>query len=60
MWRRIAGNMRSGGVLVPTVLYSFFTLPIARGASKRALYALDLWGRPLVILGAGPLGHPAR
>ena len=32
-------------------------LPLGRALAKRLLYAAGLWGRPVIILGAGPLGR---
>lgn len=40
-------------VAVATTLLSAALLPMGRAAGKRALRALGLWGRPVVILGGG-------
>lgn len=40
-----------------TVLLSFGTAPLARALMKRGLHSVRLWGRDVVILGAGDTGH---
>lgn len=45
------------GVLVLTVLFAYLTLPLGRALGKRLLHRADLWGRPVVILGAGIIGQ---
>lgn len=44
------------GMLIFAWLGTFVTLPIGRALAKRGLHALGLWGRPVVILGAGATG----
>ena len=43
-------------MLMLSVACSYVWLPAARAAAKRLLTALALWGRPVVILGAGETG----
>lgn len=44
-------------VLLLAVVVSYALLPAARASGKRLLRALDVWGRPLVVLGAGATGR---
>lgn len=44
-------------ILVLTILYSMVLTPVGRAAMKRLLYRLRLWGRAVVILGAGRAGE---
>lgn len=43
-------------VLLLTVLLSMLLAPVGRALIKRLLLGLGLWGRPVVILGAGKAG----
>jgi Undecaprenyl-phosphate galactose phosphotransferase WbaP len=47
----------SRAVLLLTVLYSMALCPLGRALSKRLLYRVGLWGRPVIILGAGRTGQ---
>ncbi len=47
----------SRSVLLLLVGLSTILLPIGRSLIKRLLHRLSLWGRPVVILGAGRLGR---
>lgn len=44
-------------ILLLTVLLSVLLLPVGRGIMKRLLYRMNVWGRPVVILGAGKAGR---
>lgn len=46
----------AGFVLLIVVLASFVVLPLGRFFTKLLLLSLGLWGKPVVILGAGTLG----
>jgi len=41
-------------IAVGTTILTVLILPVGRAATKRALRAIGLWGRPVVILGSGP------
>ena len=40
-------------LIVVTTVIAYALLPIGRGAAKRVLRSLGLWGRPVLILGGG-------
>jgi Undecaprenyl-phosphate galactose phosphotransferase WbaP len=44
-------------ILFLTILYSMVLNPVARALTKRLLQRAGLWGRPVVILGAGRAGQ---
>ena len=44
-------------LIIVTAACSMATLPMFRAGAKRALHALELWGRPVAILGAGDSGR---
>ncbi len=44
-------------VLLPMVLLSIILAPVGRALSKRLLHRLGLWGRSVIILGAGVVGR---
>jgi len=43
-------------VLLLTILFSMILTPVGRALMKRLLYRMRLWGRAVVILGAGQAG----
>ncbi|MDQ3461344.1 MAG: undecaprenyl-phosphate galactose phosphotransferase WbaP [Deinococcota bacterium] len=47
----------SRSVLLLTVLFSMVLCPLGRALMKRLLHRAGLWGRPVVILGAGATGQ---
>jgi Undecaprenyl-phosphate galactose phosphotransferase WbaP len=44
-------------ILIGTILGSFILLPMGRGLSKRLLSRLGLWGKQVIVLGAGEIGN---
>jgi len=44
-------------VIISATALSAVLTPVGRAAAKRVLRALGLWGRPLVVLGAGATGR---
>lgn len=44
-------------ILVGMIVLSLFLLPMGRGFTKRLLYKLGLWGRQVIVLGAGKIGE---
>jgi len=44
-------------ILLLTVLYSMVLTPVGRGLTKRLLHRFGVWGRAVVILGAGGAGR---
>lgn len=44
-------------VLLLTILFSMVLTPVGRALMKRLLYRIHLWGRAVVILGAGGAGQ---
>jgi Undecaprenyl-phosphate galactose phosphotransferase WbaP len=44
-------------ILLGMILGSFIFLPMGRGLTKRLLYGLGLWGKQVIVLGAGTIGE---
>lgn len=44
------------GLLFTTIAISMILLPLGRATCKRILHKLDLWGKQVVVLGAGDIG----
>ena len=51
------GELLPRSLLLGTVLLTLFLTPIGRALAKRLLLSFGLWGRPLVVLGAGDVGR---
>jgi Undecaprenyl-phosphate galactose phosphotransferase WbaP len=44
-------------ILIGMIVLSLVLLPMGRGLTKRLLYGLGLWGRQVIVLGAGKIGE---
>jgi Undecaprenyl-phosphate galactose phosphotransferase WbaP len=51
------GDVVPRSLLLATILLSLFIAPVGRALAKRLLLSFGLWGRPLVVLGAGETGR---
>jgi Undecaprenyl-phosphate galactose phosphotransferase WbaP len=51
------GDVVPRSLLLATILLSLFIAPVGRALAKRLLLSFGLWGRPLVVLGAGDTGR---
>jgi Undecaprenyl-phosphate galactose phosphotransferase WbaP len=55
LFRRDLGLPRD--ILLGMILLSLVLLPMGRGLAKRLLYWLGLWGKQVIVLGAGTIGQ---